>query len=241
MVLALAPSILPQMLSTRWLISEAARRENVISKMRRGSTPLTIKLANRCANVLVLPDPAPAMTSSGAARPPESPPTPCSTARRCSIFRLARWSNHIYEQPAVRGFQSTMLLVLFTRARTRSAGQVVPPQEPSEAWADAARRQVSLAPLRLGNLFSPSPSWTAPTTATCPTISATCAAVAAGCDQASSRSAPSRINCCRSGSPRGGGFRATMAAISPSTRCTARSASFQRRSSFAPIKRAFAT
>src|SRR5437016_11404927 len=30
-----------------------------------GSAPLTIKWATRCARVLVLPDPAPAMTSSG--------------------------------------------------------------------------------------------------------------------------------------------------------------------------------
>ena len=66
MMPALAPSTLAQMLSTRRLISDAARREKVISRMRRGSTPLTIKLATRWAKVLVLPDPAPAMTSSGA-------------------------------------------------------------------------------------------------------------------------------------------------------------------------------
>ena len=34
--------------------------------MRRGSAPLTIRCATRWASVLVLPDPAPAMTSSGA-------------------------------------------------------------------------------------------------------------------------------------------------------------------------------
>ncbi len=48
------------------LISDAARREKVISRMRRGSTPLTIRWATRWASVLVFPDPAPAMTSSGA-------------------------------------------------------------------------------------------------------------------------------------------------------------------------------
>ena len=59
-----------QMRSTRRVISAAARRENVISRMRRGSAPLTIRWATRCASVLVLPEPAPAMTSSGApARP----------------------------------------------------------------------------------------------------------------------------------------------------------------------------
>ena len=56
------------MRSTRRLISAAARREKVSSRMRRGSAPLTIRCATRCASVLVLPEPAPAMTSSGAAR-----------------------------------------------------------------------------------------------------------------------------------------------------------------------------
>ena len=55
-----------QMRSTRRVISAAARREKVISRMRRGSAPLTIRCATRCARVLVLPDPAPAMTSSAA-------------------------------------------------------------------------------------------------------------------------------------------------------------------------------
>ena len=50
------------------VISAAARREKVISRMRRGSAPLTIRCATRCASVLVLPEPAPAMTSSGPPR-----------------------------------------------------------------------------------------------------------------------------------------------------------------------------
>ena len=37
--------------------------------MRRGSAPLTIRCATRWASVLVLPEPAPAMTSSGAGAP----------------------------------------------------------------------------------------------------------------------------------------------------------------------------
>ena len=53
-------------------------------------------------------------------------------------------------------------------------------------------------------------------------------AVAAGCDQASSRSAPSCIRCRRSFSPRGAGFFASSSAISPSSRCTTCNASFQR-------------
>ena len=65
---ALSPSTLRAMRSTRRVISAAARREKVISRMRRGSAPLTIRCATRCASVLVLPEPAPAMTSSGRER-----------------------------------------------------------------------------------------------------------------------------------------------------------------------------
>src|ERR1700730_16848068 len=56
--------------STRRAISAAARRENVRSKMRRGSAPSTIKCATLCASVLVFPDPAPAITSKGRAAVP---------------------------------------------------------------------------------------------------------------------------------------------------------------------------
>ena len=51
--------------STRRVISFAARREKVISRMRPGSAPLTTRCATRWASVLVLPEPAPAMISSG--------------------------------------------------------------------------------------------------------------------------------------------------------------------------------
>src|ERR1700719_3551763 len=63
------------------------------------------------------------------------------------------------------------------------------------------------------------------------------AAVAAGCVQARARSAPSAISCLRSVSPSGGRFRAATAAISPSMRCAAASASFQRRSSSPATRR----
>ena len=43
---------------------------------------------DRWARVLVFPDPAPAMTSSGGAGNP--PAAPCSTARRCSGLRVSR-------------------------------------------------------------------------------------------------------------------------------------------------------
>ena len=54
--------------------------------------------------------------------------------------------------------------------------------------------------------------------------------IAAGWDQARSRSAPSCIRCSRSLSLNGRGLFASSAAISLSIRCTACSASFQRRS-----------
>ena len=70
-----------RMRSTRRVISAAARREKVKSMMRRGSAPFSIRNATRCASVEVLPEPAPAMMSSGPASPTAAPP--CSTARRC--------------------------------------------------------------------------------------------------------------------------------------------------------------
>ena len=53
--------------------------------MRRGSAPLTIKCATRWASVLVLPEPAPAITRSGTVGVQPCSRTPCSTARRCSL------------------------------------------------------------------------------------------------------------------------------------------------------------
>lgn len=50
-------------LATRRSISWAARRENVSISRRWGSAPCRIRCATRCARVLVLPDPAPAITS----------------------------------------------------------------------------------------------------------------------------------------------------------------------------------
>src|SRR6266446_2103111 len=90
---ALSPIAFRDIRSTRFVISAAARRENVMSRIRRGSAPLTMRWATRCARVLVLPEPAPAMTKSG---PPEAQfpsETPCSTARRCSALRVSRWAD----------------------------------------------------------------------------------------------------------------------------------------------------
>ncbi|MNS53272.1 hypothetical protein D3C72_860230 [compost metagenome] len=70
-------------------ISCAARREKVSSSRRCGSTPSAIRCATRCASVLVLPEPAPAITSSGRWSAPTAAPTPCSTAARWSSLSAA--------------------------------------------------------------------------------------------------------------------------------------------------------
>src|SRR6185369_12642451 len=72
--------------ATRRSISCAARRLKVSSIMRCGSAPWRIRLATRCASVLVLPEPAPAMTSRGRVSCAESP-VPCNTAANCSALR----------------------------------------------------------------------------------------------------------------------------------------------------------
>jgi hypothetical protein len=72
---------------TRRVISSAARREKVSSRMRCGSAPFTTRWATRCASVLVLPEPAPAITTSGAGAP--ASPTPCSTAARWASLSFA--------------------------------------------------------------------------------------------------------------------------------------------------------
>src|SRR5207244_2769969 len=68
-----APTMAPELLlmtcramrSMRRVISAAARREKVISRIRRGSAPLTIRWATRWATVLVFPEPAPAGDQEG--------------------------------------------------------------------------------------------------------------------------------------------------------------------------------
>src|SRR5262245_60003288 len=58
--------------------------------MRRGSAPLTMQCATRWASVLVLPEPAPAITRRGMADAHALSRTPCSTARRCSELSFSR-------------------------------------------------------------------------------------------------------------------------------------------------------
>src|SRR3954463_13374623 len=61
--------------------------------MRCGSAPLRIRVATRCASVLVLPEPAPAMTSSGRVSPAVSP-VPCTAASRCCGLRDSSGSGY---------------------------------------------------------------------------------------------------------------------------------------------------
>ena len=75
---------------TRSVISNAARRENVRSRIRPGSVPFTMRLATRLASVVVLPEPAPAMISSGPAASADSSPIPNVAARRWSALRVSR-------------------------------------------------------------------------------------------------------------------------------------------------------
>jgi hypothetical protein len=55
--------------STRRVISTAARRENVISRMRPGSAPLATRCTTRCARVAVLPDRATAISGAQCLQP----------------------------------------------------------------------------------------------------------------------------------------------------------------------------
>ena len=65
----------------------AARREKLSSRMRCGSAPSSTSRATRAASVSVLPEPAPAMISSGGG-PPAAASRPWNTAWRCSSLRL---------------------------------------------------------------------------------------------------------------------------------------------------------
>ena len=78
------PSAWCTMRPARCTISPAARRENVSSSSRCGSAPRWIRWATRAASVIVLPLPAPAITSSARA----SPSAPWRTASRCASLRL---------------------------------------------------------------------------------------------------------------------------------------------------------
>src|SRR5271163_4888892 len=114
----MTPALLPRtcraMRSTRRVISAAARREKVISRIRRGLALLTIRWATRCASVLVFPDPAPAMTRSGVPGAAFLSSTPCSTARRCSGLRVSRYATDIGWKIGLRQpDHSTTILVLF--------------------------------------------------------------------------------------------------------------------------------
>src|SRR5579862_8680318 len=74
----------PSMDSMRSRISPAALLVNVIARISFGSTPhVASRCATRYVNTRVLPEPAPAITSSG--------PSVVVTASRCASFRSARY------------------------------------------------------------------------------------------------------------------------------------------------------
>ena len=75
---------------TRRSISAAARREKVSRSSRDGSAPARTRRATRAASVSVLPEPAPATTSSGPIAAPAAPSRPKPAARRCASFSPAR-------------------------------------------------------------------------------------------------------------------------------------------------------
>ncbi len=104
---ALAPRSAARRCARRGASSRAAaRREKVSSRMRRGSAPLTTRCATRCASVLVLPEPAPAMTSSGREvllpRAPAAASAPCSDRRALRLVEGRR-----AQPPAARPREST--------------------------------------------------------------------------------------------------------------------------------------
>ena len=72
------PAESPTMRWVRRIISRAARRVKVRSRMRSGFAPDSTRCATRCASVFVLPVPAPAMISSG--------PEPNCAASCCLSF-----------------------------------------------------------------------------------------------------------------------------------------------------------
>src|SRR6185503_6472721 len=74
----------PTMRLARRVISTAARREKVRSRMRCGFAPRSTRCATRCASVLVLPVPAPARISSA--------PSPWHAAARCAAFSFLNLS-----------------------------------------------------------------------------------------------------------------------------------------------------
>ncbi len=82
----IARAVRPSMCSRRSRISPAALFVNVIARISFGFTPCAlIRWATRWVSTLVLPEPAPAITSSG--------PSTCNAASRWASFRSARSSS----------------------------------------------------------------------------------------------------------------------------------------------------
>ena len=81
-------------------------------RTRRGSAPLTIRWATRWARVLVLPEPAPAITRRGL-RSSSATPMSCSTAWRCSPLSSLRYVAVSGTSNQLPGSAFSMVRVLF--------------------------------------------------------------------------------------------------------------------------------
>ena len=84
----------PIMRSTRSRISVAALLVNVMARMLYGATPCARRFAMRQVRTFVLPEPAPAMMSSG--------PSVCATAFFCAGFKplkISKISSNLFLSP----------------------------------------------------------------------------------------------------------------------------------------------
>ena len=102
----------PRIPSARRVISSAARRVNVSSRMRAGSTPAVTRAATRCASVAVLPVPAPAMMRSAGAG--ASDPMPKATAARCASLSVC------WKPIATTGILAGTCIFIQSRIRLRA-------------------------------------------------------------------------------------------------------------------------
>src|SRR5439155_19578411 len=101
-------AVAPRRLSSRERISPPALFVNVIARISFGLTPqAAIRCATRCVRTRVLPEPAPAITSSG--------PSVCRTASRWAGFRPARYRSG--EAAAIASMLAGYLAADQSRAR----------------------------------------------------------------------------------------------------------------------------
>ena len=104
----------PTSTPTRSRISAAALLVNVIARIFEGGTPWWIRWAMRWVSTRVLPEPAPATTSSG--------PFSCTTASSWSGFRPSRERRRAAPATTERAGILVVELLLAGRVRVRSIG-----------------------------------------------------------------------------------------------------------------------